>query len=230
MTDLYWSWYIRWLMLTDSARLFNKLYDLEWYRKLHEKWLDDLDCLAGQRLLEVGCGTGRLAEAALHLGLSVTAVDRSRRMLLGTRPGSSRGEHVEYRRAEVNRLPFGDGSFDYVIAASLINIVEDSVGALREMSRVVNVEGTVSYLVPGEAMSKANVARFISRYGLVGFSAQSLRAWGNFPPKMDRINCIETMKRANLSRVRIDEYLDGMVYVVTGEKPRACPMPRPRLD
>jgi len=85
-----------------------------------------------ERLLEVGCGTGELAERIRdELGTDVCAIDVSPRMVELT---IARG--VEARVADVQELPFEDGSFDCVVAAWVLYHVPDVHRGLEEIQRV----------------------------------------------------------------------------------------------
>jgi len=89
------------------------------------------------RLLEVGSGTGELAERIREeLGADVCAVDVSPRMVELT---LARG--VDARVADVQDLPFEDGSFDCVLAAWVLYHVPDVDRGLEEIARVLKPGG-----------------------------------------------------------------------------------------
>lgn len=99
---------------------------------------------AGQRVLEVGVGTGRnlrwLRQAVTPAG-SVTGADFSRGMLLQCRqrhPGLA-----QLVQAEIERLPFADSSFDAVLHYGAVNIFADVPAAIAEMARVTRAGGRV---------------------------------------------------------------------------------------
>lgn len=73
--------------------------------------------VAGGALLDLGCGEGRHAFAAARLGFRVTAVDLEPRALKRARDfgRETNAPHVEFRRADARKLPFGAGSFDIVL-------------------------------------------------------------------------------------------------------------------
>ena len=54
--------------------------------------------------------------------------------------------NIPFHIADVNKLPFENESFDTVISASLLNIVTDKEGAVKEMIRVCKSGGTISIL------------------------------------------------------------------------------------
>jgi SAM-dependent methyltransferase len=97
----------------------------------------------GQRALDVGCGTGALAEAlAAVLGAdsvaaidpSPASVDRCTRRV----PGAD----VRVGRAEA--LPFGDGKFDAALAQLVVPWMSHPARGVAEMRRVVRSGGVVA--------------------------------------------------------------------------------------
>lgn len=89
------------------------------------------------RVLEVGPGTGELAQRLLAAGISdYTAVDISPRMVELTR---ARGVRAEV--GDVQALPFADAEFDCVIAAWMLYHVPDLDLGLSEIARVLRPGG-----------------------------------------------------------------------------------------
>jgi SAM-dependent methyltransferase len=93
---------------------------------------DEVLALSPQRLLEVGCGRGELAERFAREGIDVVALDQSERMVELTR------EHgVDARVGDVQSLPFDDGEFDVAVANFMLYHVSDIDRALAELARVL---------------------------------------------------------------------------------------------
>jgi SAM-dependent methyltransferase len=100
----------------------------------------------GERVLDVGCGTGIAAAAALATGSSVTGLDGAAEMIAIARrevPG------VDFHVGDFMALPFGDDAFDVVISSHALLFADDRVGALREWRRVCHAGGRLSLSVPG---------------------------------------------------------------------------------
>ena len=132
----------------------------------------------GERLLDVGCGTGQYMSMFKQDGLDVTGLDPSPAMLkaaeerLGTREGLYNG------RAE--NLPFEDNEFDLVIMITSLEFVEDPEAALAEAIRVarrqvyIGVLNSWSLTAAGRRISGIfsenfyNRARFFSLWSLSG--------------------------------------------------------------
>lgn len=95
------------------------------------------------RLLDVGCGTGRLAEAlAGNSRFWVVGADASGGML-----GKARERNVRAVRADSPSLPFRTGSFDATLSVAMLHhVAADGVppdSVLREMVRVTRRNGWV---------------------------------------------------------------------------------------
>jgi demethylmenaquinone methyltransferase/2-methoxy-6-polyprenyl-1,4-benzoquinol methylase len=95
------------------------------------------------RVLDVCCGTGDLALAAVAEGGRVTAVDFSEAMLERARRKS---DAVEWLRADALALPFPDGAFDAVTTGFGLRNVEHAERGLRELRRVLRAGGRIGVL------------------------------------------------------------------------------------
>jgi SAM-dependent methyltransferase len=96
--------------------------------------------VAGRRILDAGCGSGPLSAALRDRGAIVTGIDSSAKMvgLARQRLGTSADVHI----ADLgNPLPFPDRRFDDVIASLVLHYLEDWVGPLAELWRVLKPGG-----------------------------------------------------------------------------------------
>lgn len=108
---------------------------------LWEAMLDTTGVGAGTTVLDAGCGGGGLSVLAAGRGAVVSGLDASEPLLEVARDRVPQGD---FRVGDLETLPFADGSFDAVIAASSIQYAEDCVAALRELSRVATAEARIS--------------------------------------------------------------------------------------
>jgi len=100
----------------------------------------------GQRVLDVGCGTGALTgELIRRLGPDgVAAVDPSPSFVAASR---ERHPGVDIRQAPAEQLPFPDDTFDAALAQLVIHFMSDPVAGLVEMRRVTRPAGVVAACV-----------------------------------------------------------------------------------
>ena len=114
--------------------------------------VDALDVRSGQRVLEVGCGTGvlcrwlagRTGGAAPVVGVDINRYFLREAAALAAREGLA--ERIEFREGDAKALPFNDASFDAVLCATVLEEV-DADRALAEMVRVVRPGGRVGVVV-----------------------------------------------------------------------------------
>ena len=141
--------------------------DNEWYHDLGDAWWDPdgvvgplheinpvrveyfcgvLGDLAGQRLLEIGCGGGLMAEEYAKRGASITAVDRSAASIAtAAQHARASGLKIAYVPSVGERLPFNSGSFDAVLSADTLEHVEDVDLVVSEAARVLRRGGRFVY-------------------------------------------------------------------------------------
>ena len=94
----------------------------------------------GALVVDVGTGTGFLAEAALDAGARVIGVDASDGMLEQVRSRFS-GRPFEARAGDVDTIPVDAGSADAVLANMVLHHAPDPPHAIREMTRILKRGG-----------------------------------------------------------------------------------------
>jgi SAM-dependent methyltransferase len=99
---------------------------------------------SGTRLLDVACGPGHLAAGAAAKGAKAVGVDAAEGMVAVARAGYA---EIEFLRGDAERLPFGDASFDAVVAGFVVNHLPCPERALAEFARVVRPGGRVAVTV-----------------------------------------------------------------------------------
>jgi SAM-dependent methyltransferase len=99
---------------------------------------------SGTRLLDVACGPGHLAAGAAAKGAKAVGVDAAEGMVAVARAGYA---DIEFLRGDAERLPFGDASFDAVVAGFVVNHLPCPERALAEFVRVVRPGGRVAVTV-----------------------------------------------------------------------------------
>ena len=124
----------------------------------------------GQRVLDVGCGTGAVAlAAAKRLGADgeVRGIDASPQMIAkAQRKAAKRASSATFDIAAIEDLPFEDASFDRVVSQFVIHHLPGGLAldGLREAARVLRPGGVIAvtdFAQPKEAMRpRALLARW----------------------------------------------------------------------
>jgi 2-polyprenyl-3-methyl-5-hydroxy-6-metoxy-1,4-benzoquinol methylase len=99
---------------------------------------------AGQRLLDIGFGNGRLLETARAYGFEAYGIESSRARCQALEP--LLGERVQRAWLGDSELPWG--SFDVVVMSHVVEHLPDPATALRRVRDAMNDEGLVYVAVP----------------------------------------------------------------------------------
>jgi len=112
-------------------------------------YLDLLGIREGERVLDVGCGSGVVSRAiAARVGAEgrVVGLDPSEALLSVAREtanASDVGARIDFRAGSALRLPFPDASFDAAIAVTVLAHMHHGADAIAELLRVVRHGGRV---------------------------------------------------------------------------------------
>jgi SAM-dependent methyltransferase len=103
---------------------------------------------AGDRILDLGCGTGSLAVAlaARHEPIAVTGVDISEAYVAHARARTS-APRLSFRTGDAVALDLPDGSYDRCYSLLALNFVPQPLRAVQEMRRVTRPGGTIAAAV-----------------------------------------------------------------------------------
>lgn len=129
--------------------------------------LDLADVKPGERVLDVGCGTGSLARAACPLvgsmgevrGVDISPPMVERANALAAR--SNLSEHLSFKVAGASELPYPENRFDIVFLTTVMHMLptDERRSALREAYRVLRPLGRILIVDYGGATRKGLVAR-----------------------------------------------------------------------
>jgi ubiquinone/menaquinone biosynthesis C-methylase UbiE len=125
---------------------------------------------AGQRVLDVGAGSGNAAIPAAERGAAVTASDLTPELFeAGRRIAAERGVDLEWVEADAEALPFDDGSFDVVMSC---------VGAMFAPRHQVTADELVRVCRPGGTIGMINW----TPQGFIGNLFKTMKPYAPPPP------------------------------------------------
>jgi ubiquinone/menaquinone biosynthesis C-methylase UbiE len=116
-------------------------------RALRERTVALAHITPGERVLDVGCGTGEVplrAKAQTGVTGSVAGIDPSPEMIAVAREKAAQAElDIDYRVAAVEALPFADATFDVVLSSMMMHHIpnELKLRAVAEIRRVLKAGG-----------------------------------------------------------------------------------------
>jgi ubiquinone/menaquinone biosynthesis C-methylase UbiE len=195
----------------NAAEVYEEFFVPALFRQYAGPLLEAAKVKAGDRVLDVACGTGIVPREALELvGPSghVTGLDRNPGMLAVARRLAPQVDWVE-GRAEA--LPYGDATFDVVTSQFGLMFFEDQVKALREMWRVLRPTGWISIAVwdrldtvPGYEAMVGLVERVVGNE-----AAEALRA----PFSLGEMDLLLSLaKKAGIKGARADWWGGNAVF------------------
>jgi SAM-dependent methyltransferase len=134
----------RWQVSTDAAEIYESCFVPAIFGAWAGRVADAAGVKTGDRVLDVGCGTGVLArEAAGRVGPDgqVVGLDLNEGMLAVATRTEPR---IEWRAGDAAALPFKDASFDVVLSQFALMFFPDRGAALREMWRTLAPGGRLA--------------------------------------------------------------------------------------
>lgn len=131
-----------------------------WSRLVARDFVDWLGVPPGKRWLDVGCGTGALAQTVLDRAApaAVLGIDPSEGFLASARRYVA-DTRARFEIADAQALPVADGAFDAAVSGLVLNFVPDPAKAVREMRRAAR-GGTVAAYVWDYAGEMQMMRRF----------------------------------------------------------------------
>jgi SAM-dependent methyltransferase len=101
---------------------------------------------AGQRLLDVACGTGVVAVTAARLGAHVSGLDLTPELLKQARTNAQIAQvEIDFREGDVEALPYEDAMFDVVVSQFGHMFAPRPDLAVKEMLRVLKPGGAIAF-------------------------------------------------------------------------------------
>jgi len=222
----------------ETPQLFNQIaphYDQwsnvlsgEGIRAWHHFAVEQMQLAPGNRVLDVGCGTGtvtRTMAAQVGSGGQVVGLDPSSAMLAEARsqPAATGSANVVWVEGEGEHLPFADGQFDRVTAQFSLRNMTDWVQGLREMIRV---------LKPGGRLVVLDVVQPTSAWGTIAWQSlkaltsrlgtESLQAYQwlglSVAHAPTREEMLAEAERMGIGELKVHHWLGDLVLVLSGEK------------
>ncbi|PLC02873.1 bifunctional 3-demethylubiquinol 3-O-methyltransferase/2-polyprenyl-6-hydroxyphenol methylase [Variovorax sp. RO1] len=141
--------------LAKFSELAHRWWDLESeFRPLHEinplrlDWIDGIAPISGQRVVDIGCGGGILADSMARKGADVLGIDLATKALkvaqLHALEAGTRG--VKYREVSAEALAAEQpGSFDVVTCMEMLEHVPDPASVIQACATLVKPGGWVFF-------------------------------------------------------------------------------------
>jgi 2-polyprenyl-6-hydroxyphenyl methylase/3-demethylubiquinone-9 3-methyltransferase len=128
-----------------------------------------LDCLAGLRMLDIGCGGGILSEPLARLGAQMVGADPAEENIEAARAhAQASGVAVDYRAITAEELAEAGERFDVVLAMEVVEHVADVPAFVATCAAMVK---------PGGLMIAATLNRTLKSFALAIVGAEYVLRW-----------------------------------------------------
>jgi ubiquinone/menaquinone biosynthesis C-methylase UbiE len=119
-----------------------------WSQRLAQPFIDFAGLADGERVVEIGCGTGSLTFALPGRAniKAVEAIDYEPQFVEAARERNT-DPRINIQQGDACNLRFGDGQFDRALSMLVLHFVPDADRAIAEMRRVVRPGGAVAATV-----------------------------------------------------------------------------------
>ena len=120
---------------------------------------------SGDRVLDVGCGTGVVAITAARMGAHVDAADLTPELLERARENARIAQvEVTWLEADVEQLPLHDSEFDVVVSQFAHIFAPRPEVAISEMLRVLRPQGTIAFCTWPPEMLVGRTTQLATKY------------------------------------------------------------------
>jgi ubiquinone/menaquinone biosynthesis C-methylase UbiE len=200
-----------------------------WSRKLARPFLDFAGVGSGERILDVGCGTGSLTftlpEAAevseiAAIDYSPVFVEEARRRNTDPR--------ITILQGDATAIPFPDSRFDRALALLVLHFVPEADKAIAEMRRVVRPGGVVASAVWDHLGGMSNMRMVLDTLAAQDEEARGVRSRYCFQPMMrpdemrrsfEAQGLAEVQQTSLLIRMEYENFADFWEPIAAGEGP-----------
>ena len=153
---------------------------------------------AGQRVLDVACGTGVVALTAARLGARVSGLDLTPELLERARENSGIANvEIDWHLGDVEALPFENAAFDVVLSQFGHMFAPRPDVAVAEMLRVLKPGGTIAFTTWPPELLIGRVFALVGRY---------------LPPPPPGVSPPPPWGDPNVVRERLGKAVEGIVF------------------
>ncbi len=184
-----------------------------WSQKLAPLFIEFAGLANGDKILDVGCGTGSLTFALSKFAdlRKISAIDYSPVFVEAASRRNS-DPRIDIQQADACALPFGDGTFDRALALLVLHFVPDAGKAVAEMRRVVRPGGVVAAVVWDHLGGMPCMRMMVDTVAVLSEARRMLRNRYCFQPMMQPGEMKQTFFKQRLAHVVETELMIRMDY------------------
>ena len=184
-----------------------------WSQKLAPLFIDFAGIAEGERILDVGCGTGSLTfELAKTASLNeITGIDYSP-VFVDAAKRRNTDSRIGILQGDACALPFDDETFDRALALLVLHFVPEAGTAVAEMKRVVRPGGVVAAAVWDHLGGMPGMRMMVDTVAALSDGGRQLRSRYCFQPMMQPGEMKKTFVDQGLAEVSQTELMIRMDY------------------
>ncbi|WP_349410768.1 class I SAM-dependent methyltransferase [Pseudalkalibacillus sp. SCS-8] len=202
---------------------FDGMARTSWLSAVHDQLKKQSGSWKDARVLDIGCGTGRLLLKGVEEAKHLTGVDLSSEMVKASQQNfflHNRSDKSTFLVADAYELPFEDGHFDVALSTCVMFLLPEPEIGLKEMIRVTKKGGTITMLNPSMKMNQMNAFEYSKKHHISGFEQTTLLKWSNVSTRRHRYSeedMISLLSELGAERVKNTEVLDGLAMITSAE-------------
>ena len=184
-----------------------------WSRRLAPAFIEFAGIGGGEKVLDVGCGTGSLTfELAAHPELrEIRGIDFSP-IFIEAAQERSNDPRVVVEQADATDLPYPDHSFDRALAMLVLHFVPNTERAIAEMRRVVRPGGVVAATVWDHLGGMPGMRMMVDTVAMMSEAGRQMRNRYLFQPMMGPGEMKRAFLEAGLAEVEYTQLMIRMDY------------------
>ncbi|MET4071368.1 ubiquinone/menaquinone biosynthesis C-methylase UbiE [Bradyrhizobium sp. S3.2.6] len=184
-----------------------------WSQRLARLFIDFTGVADGERILDVGCGTGSLTFALAKAAdlAEIAAVDYSP-VFVEEVIRRNTNPRIKIQQADACALPFQDSTFDRALALLVLHFVPEAGKAVAEMRRTVRSGGVVAAAVWDHLGGMPGMRMMVDTVAALGESGRQLRSRYCFQPMMQPGELRRTFAEQGLVEIAEMELMIRMDY------------------
>ncbi len=184
-----------------------------WSQRLAPLFIDFAGLADGEKILDVGCGTGSLTFALARTAdlKEIAAIDYSP-VFVAEAIRRNTDPRINIRQADACALPFEDGMFDRALALLVLHFVPEASKAVAEMRRAVRPGGIVAAAVWDHLGGMPGMRMMVDTVAALSEGGRQLRARYCFQPMMRPGEMKQTFVEQGLRDVTETQLMVRMDY------------------
>jgi ubiquinone/menaquinone biosynthesis C-methylase UbiE len=202
----------------SMVHFFDQMAMTTWFGRLHQALIANV-AQDHQRVLDIGCGTGRLLLRLLprvELGIGVDLAPEMIKRAGEIAREQGLQDRLQFLVGDAYALPFEDEQFDLVVSTCVLFLLPDPSKGMLEAMRVLKKGGVLLTLNPSERMSPAAAQCWLEQNEIPAQEVVYLRKWADVSLKrnrMTRTEMKELLAQIGFERIEVIEQMDGLAHL-----------------